>query len=301
MTRSLSLRARFFGPVSEFLLKPVLAAPADELRPKLERIAGMITRMPGGTRVEAITLAGRAAEKLTPKGPVSAQTLYYMHGGAYLGGSPRTHRGMLAWIAKAAGCTVIALDYRLAPEHPYPAALDDAVAGWKALLAQGLKPEHLVIGGDSAGGNLALVTAIAIRDAGLPQPSGLVLLSPWTDLTSSGRSMGSRAEHDRLLTVRGIDRAARAFAGGLPLNDPGLSPLFAELAGLPKTLIQVGDDELLLDDSVRYADAARRAGVDVTLDVKMQLWHVWQVMAGWMPEADQAVAEIGVFLRGLLR
>ncbi len=299
MTVSLSFRARLFGPVSQFLLQPVLAAPALELRAKLERMAGPMTHIPRGTRIEPITLAGRPAEKLTPKGAVSEQVIYYMHGGAYLGGSPRTHRGLLAHFAKAAGCTVIALDYRLAPEHPYPAALDDAVAGWKALLAQGVKPANLVIGGDSAGGNLALVTAIALRDAGLPQPSGLVLLSPWTDMSSSGTSMGTRAERDRLLTVRGIDRAARQFADGLALDDPRLSPLFAKLEGLPKMLIQVGDDELLLDDSVRLAEAARAAGVTLRLDVKLKLWHVWQVMAGWMPEADQAVAEMGAFVRGL--
>ena len=301
MTASLSLRARLFGPVNQLLLQPVLASPAAVMRPKLERIAGLITHVPRGTKIEPITLAGRPAEKLTPKDATSGQVLYYLHGGAYLGGSPRTHRGMLAHIAKASGATVIAIDYRLAPEHPYPAALDDAVAGWKALLADGLAPSKLVIGGDSAGGNLALVTAIALRDAGLPLPAGLVLLSPWTDMSSSGRSMGTRAERDRLLTVRGIDRAAREFANGLPLTDPRLSPLFANLKGLPKMLIQVGDDEVLLDDSLRLADAARKAGVDVTLEHRMGLWHVWQVMAGWMPEADQAVAAIGDFVRRLLR
>ena len=150
-----------------------------------------------------------------------------------------------------------------------------------------------------AGNVSALVTAIALRDAGLPQPSGLVLLSPWTDMSSSGTSMGTRAERDRLLTVRGIDRAARQFADGLALDDPRLSPLFAKLEGLPKMLIQVGDDELLLDDSVRLAEAARAEGVSLRLDVKLKLWHVWQVMAGWMPEADQAVAEIGAFVRAL--
>lgn len=301
MTDSLSLRARLFGPISQFLLQPVLAAPAEQLRPKLERIAGLITRIPRGVTVEPITLAGRPAEKLTPKDRAGTQVIYYLHGGAYLGGSPRTHRGMLAHIAKAAAATVIAIDYRLAPEHPYPAALDDAVAGWQALLAQGLQPADLVIGGDSAGGNLALVTAIALRDRGLPQPSGLVLLSPWTDLSSSGSSMGTRAERDRLLTVRGIDRAARQFAGGLPLTDPRLSPLFAKLDGLPKTLIQVGDDEVLLDDSLRLAEAAGKAGVNVTLEHRLGLWHVWQVMAGWMPEADQSIAAIGAFVRGLQR
>lgn len=296
MTRSLSLRARLFGVVSQLLLKPVLAAPAHEMRIKLERIAKLITILPRGTRIEALTLAGRPAEKLTPAGSVSDRVLYYFHGGAYLGGSPTTHRGLLAHIARAAGCTVIALDYRLAPEHPYPAAREDAVAGWQALLAQGLAPENLVIGGDSAGGNLALATALSLRDAGLPLPRALVLISPWTDATSTSASMASRAARDRILTPAGIRRAAAQFAGATPLDDPGVSPLFASPQGLPRTLVQVGDDEMLLDDSTRWAAAAEAAGVTVTLDVQPGLWHVWQAMAGWMPEADRAVADIAAFI-----
>ncbi len=298
MTASLSFRARLFGPVSQFLLQPVLAKPAHELRPQLERIARLITHVPRGTRIEATTLAGRPADRLTPPGETSDQVVYYLHGGAYLGGSTRTHRGLLAHFARAAGCEVVAIDYRLAPEHPYPAALEDAVAGYQELLAEGIPAERIVIAGDSAGGNLALVTAIALRDAGMALPAGLVLLSPWTDLTSSGKSMGSRAERDRILTVLGISKAAETFAAGRRLSDPLLSPLFAELAGLPPMLIQVGDDELLLDDSTRFAAAARKVGVSVLLSIRPRLWHVWQAMAGWMPEADQAITEMGEFVRG---
>lgn len=296
MTRRLSLRARLFGVVSQLLLKPVLSAPAPVMRAKLERIATLMTRLPRGTRVESIRLAGRPAEKLTPAGPVGDRLLYYFHGGAYLAGSPHTHRGMLAHIARAAGCTVIALDYRLAPEHPFPAARDDAVAGWQALLAQGLAPENLVIGGDSAGGNLALAATLALRDAGLPLPAALVLISPWTDATSTSASMTSRASRDRLLTPHGIRSAAAQFAGRVPLDDPGVSPLFAKPHGLPRTLVQVGDDEMLLDDSTRWAAAAKAAGVEVTLDVQMGLWHVWQAAAGLVPEADRAVADIAAFI-----
>lgn len=302
MTSSLSLRARLFGPVSQFLLQPVLAKPAHELRPQLERIARLITHVPRGTRIEATTLAGRPADRLTPtgaSGDLGDQVIYYLHGGAYLGGSTRTHRGLLAHFARAAGCEVVAIDYRLAPEHPYPAALEDAVAGYQELLAEGIPAERIVIAGDSAGGNLALVTAIALRDAGMALPAGLVLLSPWTDMTSSGPSMGSRAERDRILTVLGISKAAETFAAGRKLADPLLSPLFADLAGLPPMLIQVGDDELLLDDSTRFTTAARKAGVPVLLSVRPKLWHVWQAMAGWMPEADQAIREMGDYVRGL--
>lgn len=299
MTASLSFRARLFGPVSQLLLQPVLARPAHELRPQLERIAKLITHVPRGTRIEATMLGGRPADRLTPAGEISDQVIYYLHGGAYLGGSPRSHRGLLAHFAKAAGCEVVALDYRLAPENPYPAALEDAVAGYRELLAEGIPASRIVIAGDSAGGNLALVTAIALRDAGLPLPAGLVLLSPWTDMSSSGQSMGSRAERDRMLTVLGISKAAETFAAGLPLADPRLSPLFAKLDGLPPTLIQVGDDELLLDDSTRFATAARRAGVDLRIEIEPKLWHVWQALAGWMPEADQAITRMGDFVRGL--
>ncbi|WP_428382190.1 alpha/beta hydrolase [Nevskia ramosa] len=299
MTSSLSLRARLFGPVSQFLLQPVLAKPAHEMRPQLERIARLITHVPRGTRIEATTLAGRPADRLTPSGDSGDQVIYYLHGGAYLGGSTRTHRGLLAHFAKAAGCEVVAIDYRLAPEHPYPAALEDAVAGYQELLAEGIPAERIVIAGDSAGGNLALVTTIALRDAGMALPAGLVLLSPWTDMSSSGKSMGSRAERDRILTVLGISKAAETFAAGRKLADPLLSPLFADLAGLPPMLIQVGDDELLLDDSTRLTAAARKAGVQVLLSVRPKLWHVWQAMAGWMPEADQAIREMGDYVRGL--
>lgn len=297
MPASISLRARLLGPASQFLLQPIMAKPAAQLRPQLERAARLITLLPFGVKIRQAVLMGRPTEELLPRRLAGGTVILYLHGGAYLGGSPRTHRGMLARLARAAGCRVLALDYRLAPEHPYPAPLEDAVAAYRALLAKGTKPEQIVIAGDSAGGNLALVTAIALREAGLPLPAKLVLLSPWTDMTSSSGSYTSRVQRERILDVAAIQRAATTFADGRKLADPRLSPLFADLAGLPPMLIQVGDDEVLLEDSTRLADAAHAAGVSVTLQVWPGMWHVWQVLAGWMPEADRAVAGIAGFVR----
>lgn len=297
MSDSLSLRARLFGPVSELLLKPIMASPAERMRPRLERVAGLIARVPSGVTIRSTTIGGVPADEIAPKAGASRTVVLYLHGGAYLGGSPRTHRGLLAHLAKQAGCRIVAIDYRLAPEHPYPAALDDALAAYAALLAEGVVARDIVIGGDSAGGNLTLVTAIALRDRGQPLPAKLMLLSPWTDMTSSGSSHVTRVARERILDPKAIPNAARTFANGIALNDARLSPLFANLAGLPPMLIQVGDDEMLLDDSTRLADAATRAGVTVSLQVWPALWHVWQVLAGWMPEADRAIAQLAGFVR----
>ena len=297
MNASLSLRARLFGPLSQWLLQPIMARPAAQMRPQLERAARLITRVPFGVKITRTQLAGIMADELMPKRRQGETVILYLHGGAYLGGSPRTHRGMLAHLARAGACRIIAIDYRLAPEHPYPGALNDAITAYKALLAQQVKPEDVVIAGDSAGGNLTLVTAIALRDAGVAMPAKLILLSPWTDMTSSGSSFNTRAARERILDVQAIPQAARTFAGSsLDLADPRLSPLFADLHGLPPMLIQVGDDELLLADSTRLADAAHAAKVPVTLQIWPGMWHVWQVLAGWMPEADRAIRQMADFL-----
>jgi len=297
MNSSLTLRARLFGPVSQSLLQPILAKPAEKMRPQLERVAGLIARVPFGVKIKPITFGGLPAEEHQPREREGKTVLLYLHGGAYIGGSPRTHRGLLAHLARDAGCRVVAIDYRLAPEHPYPAALEDALSAYKALIAEGVQPAAIVIGGDSAGGNLTLVTALAIRDAGLPLPSKLVLLSPWTDMSSSGSTHASREKRERILDNRAIAGAAKTFSNGLDLRDPRLSPLFAELRGLPPMLIQVGDDEVLLDDSIRLADASSKAGVRVTLQVWPGMWHVWQVLAGWMPEANRAISQIAQFIK----
>lgn len=297
MNSPLSFRARLFGPLSQWLLQPIMARPAALLRPQLERAARLIARVPSGITISSTKLGSVAADDLRPRQPALDTVILYLHGGAYLGGSPRSHRGLLAHLAQAAGCRVVAIDYRLAPEHPYPAALEDAVAAYRALLAQNIRPADIIIGGDSAGGNLALATALALREAGDPLPAKLLLLSPWTDLTASGSSFTGRAQRERILQGPALNAAARAFAGERDLHDPRISPLFAELRGLPPMLIQVGEDEMLLDDATRLADAASRVSVRVTLQVWPGMWHVWQVLAGWMPEANRAVKQMADFVR----
>ena len=224
----------------------------------------------------------------------------YLHGGAYVSGSIRSYRRLVTHLAAATGCRVVAVDYRLAPEHPYPAAYADSLAVYTALVAEAAN-QTIIIAGDSAGGGLAMATAVGLRDCGAPLPAGLVCIAPWSDLTCSGDSMRSRAGRERMLTPAGVAADARRYAAGAELRTPLISPLFADLRGLPPMLIQVGEDEILLDDSTRLAASARSAGVTVNLEVWPRLWHVWHLYAGLMPEADAAIGSIADFVAARIR
>lgn len=208
------------------------------------------------------------------------------------------HRWMAAHIGQAAGCRVLAVDYRLAPEHPFPAALDDCVAAYRWLLKHNIPPEQIIMGGDSAGGNLTLATALALREAGDPLPAGLVCLSPMTDLACTGDTFFTR--YDPLMTPQFATRLAEHYAGPTPRDHPLLSPHYADLCGLPPLLIHVGQDELLLSDATRLAEKARLAGVDVQLKIWPHLWHVFQMFVPYLPEAREAVEEMGEFARRAL-
>jgi epsilon-lactone hydrolase len=189
------------------------------------------------------------------------------------------------------------LDYRLAPEHPCPAALEDAVAGYRWLLERGVRPEQIVIGGDSSGGGLALATLVRLREQGVALPAAGVLLSPWVDLTIAGPSIQTRAAIDPLVSPESLRLAAGYYLGGADPRMTLASPLYADLRGLPPLLIQAGDHEVLLSDATRLAEQARAAGVDVTLDVWDEMWHVWQAWAEILPEGQQAIERIGAFIR----
>ncbi|PKM32122.1 MAG: alpha/beta hydrolase [Gammaproteobacteria bacterium HGW-Gammaproteobacteria-12] len=241
-----------------------------------------ITLTPRGVSRSAGMLGGRPCEWHRPPAS-SGSVLLYLHGGAFMIGGPDTHRGICASLAKRGALEVCALDYRLAPEHPYPAARDDVVAAYQALLEAGYRPQQIVIGGDSAGGNLSLV-------------GWLVCFSPVTDFT--GEQMHEPPAGDPLLHPRWIEQAAQLYCpADLPRNDPGLSPLFADLSRLPPTLIQVGEDELLLNDSLRLAERARAAGVTLRLERYPGLWHVFQAHVGMLRAADYAIARVVAFLR----
>lgn len=233
------------------------------------------------------------------KNPSHAQdkVVLYLHGGGYVACSPITHRNLTTRLAHYGQTRVFAINYRKSPEYPYPYALEDALHSYQWLLEQGIDPANIVIGGDSAGGNLTLVTLLAIRDKKLPLPAGGVCLSPWTDLTAKGDSMRFNRANDPMIPSRKVKRAARLHANGMPLDDPRLSPIYANLEGLPPLLIHVGDNEVLLSDSTRFAAKARSSGVDVELKVWPNAPHVFQLFAGIVPQSNQSLREIGHFVQ----
>ncbi|MEM9514774.1 MAG: alpha/beta hydrolase [Actinomycetota bacterium] len=273
--------------------------PIQQRRERMDRL-GALPR-PRRMQYEDRTLPGPAgpvpAVVAAPAGEPPERDILYLHGGGYVLGSPRSHTGLAARLARRAAARITVIDYRLAPEHPFPAAIDDCVAAYRALLDDGVDPGRLIVAGDSAGGGAALCTLIRLRDAGDPLPAGAYLLSPWTDLSASGETVTTKADVDPMLRAHLIREMAKLYAGDVALDDPGLSPLFADLAGLPPMLIQTGDDEVLLSDSTRLADRAHEAGVDARLDVRAGMWHVYQALAGLMPEADEALVRAAVFIR----
>jgi acetyl esterase/lipase len=274
------------------------AADLDRLTVTERRAAAesIASQPPQGTTVEPVDAGGVGAEWVVAAGADSDRVLLYLHGGAYQIGSPATHRSMVARLSGAAEARVLSVDYRLAPEHPFPAAVHDAVAAYRWLLAGGTDPAVIAIGGDSAGGGLALATLVALRDAGEPLPAAAVVLSPWTDLALTGESLQTRAAVDVLIKPAGMAETAEAYLAGQDPRHPYASPLYADLHGLPPVLVHVGDAEVILDDSTRFAARARDHGVDVTLEVWDEMPHVWHAFAGLLPEADQAIERIGSWL-----
>jgi len=265
----------------------------EEQRAKQEKPA-RFARLPADVRCQPVSANGVAAEWIETPNPNSGVILY-LHGGAYALGSIKTHREFVARVVRAAQVCSLAIDYRLAPEHPFPAALEDATTAYRWLLAQGVAPSQIIIAGDSAGGGLTLATLLTLRDAGEPLPAGSVCISPWTDLTLSGASIQTKAQADFILDADSLEMYAKYYAGEYDRKSPLLSPLFSDLSDLPPLLIQVGTDEILLDDALRCAENARQAGVDVTLEIQDEMFHVFQ-MVSFLPETKYAVGQIAEFV-----
>jgi phosphinothricin tripeptide acetyl hydrolase len=253
---------------------------------------------PSGVVVDAVTLGGRPAEWLAPSDKVVDSVLLYFHGGGYAVGSIGSHRGLAGRIALEAGCQVANLDYRLAPEDPFPGAVDDATAAYRDLLALGIRPDKIAIGGDSAGGGLTMAALLAIRNHGMPLPAAAVCLSPWVDLTQSAATYDRVGDLDPMVSKAGLDIMAEAYLGERDRKTELASPLFAkDLSGLPPVMIEVGEHEVLLDDSLELAERLRAAGVDVSLTVWPEMIHVFQVFGEMLdPEASQSIAAIASFL-----
>lgn len=272
--------------------------PVQEQRTRLDALARRGIRTPRGVTVRTVQAGGVHAEWIEPEGGGTQEAVLYLHGGGYCVGSLDTHRGLASRLALASRVRLLIVDYRLAPENPYPAALEDALGAYRWLLGQGIPGKRIAVGGDSAGGGLSLAAAVSLRDAGQALPGALFLLSPWTDLTFSGESHLTRKEADPIFG--GGNNSLEYGPAYLGVNDPShplISPLFTNLRGLPPTLIHVGSDEILLDDSTRLEKKMKASGVKARLEVWQGMWHVFQAFAPYSPEAQSSIEKIGKFIR----
>lgn len=287
-------------------IREMLSGMGDQPPPRTpedfaRRRAGMdamgdMAQLPAGHTVQAIQLAGRAAERHLPAGGDPDRVLLYLHGGAYCLGSPKSHRGLAAELAAAAGVSAVVPDYRLAPENPYPAAVDDALAVYRALLDEGVAAERIVVAGDSAGGGLALALALAARDAGLPQPAALFLISPWTSMTPSGPSYVEKDASDPMIKAANIAGSAADYLAGVA-DAPYASPARADFTGLAPMLIHVGSEETILSDSILAAERAGLAGVAVRLEVWPEMIHVWHAFYALLGAGRAAIGSGGAWIR----
>ncbi|MGB8657123.1 MAG: alpha/beta hydrolase [Candidatus Zixiibacteriota bacterium] len=268
-----------------------------KLRQEVEKGAGFFGKLPAQIEVSPVQIDDLYAEWIVPSNTTKDRVILYFHGGGYVMGSCKAHQAIVAKFVKGSGIAALVFDYRLAPEHPFPAALDDSLAAYGWLLDQGIAPAHIVFVGDSAGGGLCLATLLALKDKNIPRPKATVALSPWTDVKNTGKSWHTNAKVDTLSWKESQVVFSKYYAAD---NDPGLpwiSPLYGDLRGLPPVLIYVGGDETLLDDSTRFAKKAKDSGVNITLKVGEGMFHCYPACSPLFPEARQAMEEIYTFIK----
>lgn len=271
--------------------------PFMERRAQAEKFAAAFVKPPD-IEIVADALDGIAVEWIVPEHAHPSRVFFHLHGGGYVLGNPAGSRGFTSLFAKLAQCRVASIDYRLAPENPFPAAVNDAVRAYRALLAQGHDAGDIAIGGESAGGGLAIATLVAARRQDLVMPASLIAISPWTDMRCEADSFRTKAAVDPLLTSRSLKEMADAYlAGADPLNDRA-SPALADLSGLPPMLIHVGSEEVLLDDSLALLEAAAMSRVDAQLVVWAGMIHVWHMFHAMLPQGGEAIAALAAFVRG---
>ena len=293
----MSLRRRILNLALRWSEKPYLrrADPLD-LRERFEKMARFWFRPPRGVTFEGRSFVAPSGQRealwVAPKNPNANSVILYLHGGAFIFGSPDTHRAMLAKLAQLSGTMACLPRYRLAPEHPFPAGLDDALAAYQDLLEQGYDADQIILGGDSAGGGLALALLHTLIAEGRPVPAGVFCLSPLTDLTFSGESWTRNAKREVLLPAERAIELVAMYLGAQDATDPRASPLFGAFTSAPPVYLTVGDSEILLDDTLRMAERLRQCGVDVSCDVAQDLPHVWPLCQGLLPEADATLAQI---------
>lgn len=290
-----SIRSKLVAAVTRRTLKKKLgmSGSVTQERATLEKMSAMSARRKMG---EKVVIGGVPGEWQRPRVSIGERVILYLHGGGYAIGSPATHRDMVGGIADAANARAFILDYRLGPEHPFPGAVEDAVAAYRGLLDLGHTPAQIVIAGDSAGGGLTVATLVSLKDQGVPLPAAGVCISPWVDLTLSGKSMQTKADADPLLRPEALRWMGELYLAGQDPRSPLASPLFANLSGLPPLLIHVGSEEVLLDDALRLNEKAKISGVSTTLQVWDGMMHVWHLMALMIPEGKAAIQDIGKYI-----
>jgi epsilon-lactone hydrolase len=290
-----SLRSRLFYAMVRYGYKPLTSnLPLAKRKARMELLRHLVPR---DITTRSIMVGDIPAEWVHPIRYSKDHALLYLHGGSYTMGSPALHRDLVHRIARRSGMSAVAIDYRLAPEHPYPAALEDAVFAYHWLLEQGVAPENVAIAGDSAGGGLTLALLMYLRDHGDPLPAAAALLAPWTDLTMSTDSDRELEAIDAQITMHGLLESADAYRGEHDAAEPLISPLFGDLHNLPPLLILAGTDEMLVDDSILFAEKANQAEVDVTLQIREHMGHVYPAFAMIIPEGRQAIRFAGTFIR----
>lgn len=290
-----SLRSHIFRAASRIISTSIDPTSVIPKQRAFMAGAGLPAPLPRGTASQRAEADGVAVEWIIDRTVDSSSVILYLHGGGWVFGWYHSHRWLLAHLCQAAACRALAVDYRLAPEAPFPAAPEDCVRAYRWLLKNGTLANQIVIAGDSAGGNLTLTTLMALRDAGDPLPAAAVCISPMTDLACTGESFNTRK--DALLTPEQARAFARHYVAGQDPRQPLISPHYGDLQRLPPLLIQAGGDEILLSDAQRLAECARAAGVDVQLSIWPHMWHVWHLFVPFLPEARQAVEAAGAFIR----
>lgn len=266
-----------------------------EARTALDRLSNSYLRKPAALTLSPVETDAIRGEWVSHMPQSQDSVIYYLHGGGYFWGSPKTHREITYRLATGIQGRVFALDYRLAPEHPHPAALEDAIAGYQWLLSELGSAARITVAGDSAGGGLALALLLALKARGLPLPAAAMLMSPWTDLTCSGQSMIDNAGKDPVFWPASLRHVAAWYADPDRLASPLISPLFGDLSGLPPVLLQVGSTEILLDDSRRLAEGLQAAGGRCRLDIWPDMVHVWHMASSFVPEGRQAIQDMAQF------
>lgn len=291
-----SLRSRLMYSLVRLLHKPIMPEELEKQRSYLDRLQELV---PPPLKIDPnpVEANGIPCEWVLPEKDIPTQVVFYLHGGGYTTKMPVLHRNFLYQLAQESKAQFLMVDYRLAPEHPFPAALEDALVAYDWLLHQGWEPEQILFAGDSAGGGLTLATLLALRDMRKPLPVGVILISPWTDLTGSGESNTRLADLDPMLIWENLAESARDYAGEEPLTHPWISPLFADLHGLPDTLLLVGGREILMDDSTRLANRMAEDGVEVDLVIEPYMGHVYPATGPAIPEAQRAIEKIADFIK----